>query len=152
MDVWRLSRRRHAAFDGEGARRYGGRWNPPGTSVVYTSATFSLAALEMFVRLDAEDAADDLVATAAEIPDDLDVTALAVVGLPKGWRSVPYAEEARSLGGVWIAGLATAVLSVPSAVIPQERNYILNTTHPDFARITLATPQPFSFDPRMWKA
>ena len=151
MRVWRLCRRGHARFDGEGARRYGGRWNPPGTAVVYTSATLSLAALELFVRLDPEEEPDDLVAIPVEVPDSVRVTALELAGLPEDWRLIPPSEETRSLGADWIGGLATALLSVPSAVIPQERNYLVNPAHPDFAQVALAAPQPFTFDPRMWK-
>ena len=68
MRVWRLCRRAHAAPDGEGARRYGGRWNQRGTALVYTSASASLAALEYFVHLDPEDAPPDLILVPGDIP------------------------------------------------------------------------------------
>lgn len=151
MRVWRLCRKGHAAFDGEGARRYGGRWNPPGTAVVYTAATLSLAVLELFVRLEAEDRPDDLVTIAADIPNTLRVHALEVADLPEGWRSIPAPEELRSLGAAWAASLDTAVFAVPSALVPQERNYILNPAHRDFTHIVVGAPESFTFDPRMWK-
>jgi RES domain-containing protein len=151
--VWRITSARFAdsAFDGEGARRYGGRWNHPGTALVYCSATLSLAALEYFVHLEPELAPDGLVAVAAEIPAAVAVELLEVAVLPADWRAYPAPDRLRDLGSGWVRGGRTAVLSVPSSVIPHERNLLLNPAHPDFARIRRRDAEPFSFDPRMWK-
>lgn len=153
LRVWRLCRRRYAAhaFDGEGARLYGGRWNTPGVAVVYTSATVSLAALEAFVHVDGEDAPADLVVIPVEIPDALAVREIAPGELPRNWRTTPAPPALQRLGNDWARALETPLLSVPSAVVPQERNYILNPTHPDVSRLKIGTPEPFSFDPRLWK-
>lgn len=151
MRVWRLCTRRHAAFDGEGARRHGGRWNPPGVAVVYTSATISLAALELFVHFDAEDRPQDLVVLPADLPDDLPMRVLDIADLPKAWRAMPAPPTLAALGAQWLAKGETAVLAAPSAIVPYERNYLLNPAHPDFARIARGRPESFSFDPRMWK-
>lgn len=150
--VWRLCKRRYAAsaFDGEGARRYGGRWNPPGLRVVYTSETISLAALEALVHVDPPEAPEDLVVTSVDIPDDIGVTDLAARMLPRTWRSTPAPERLQQLGASWVRAARTAVLSVPSVVVPQERNYLLNPAHPDFARIQIGRPKPFSIDPRLY--
>jgi RES domain-containing protein len=152
LRVWRLCKRRHAAFDGEGARLAGGRWNRKGTAVVYTSATRSLAAQELFVHLAFEEAPADLVAASAEIPDDLTITALRIADLPKGWRRFPGPESLADLGTNWVESNESAVLEVPSAVIPQESNYLLNPRHPDFHRIRVRQPEAFTYDPRMWKS
>ncbi len=149
MRVWRLCRRKHAAFDGEGARLAGGRWNRKGTAVVYVSETLSLAALEYLVHLDIALAPDDLVAAPAEIPDALPVTRLEAADLPRGWRRYPAPEALGELGTAWASARRTAVLSVPSAVVPQERNLILNPAHPDFPKIRPHPPERFSFDPRL---
>lgn len=151
--VWRLCRRRYAAraFDGEGARLYGGRWNTPGVAVVYASATVSLAALEAFVHLDGEDAPADLVVIPVEIPDALAVRELTPDELPRNWRATPAPAALQQLGNKWARAIETLVLLVPSAVVPQEQNYILNPAHPDASRLKIGTPEPFSFDPRMWK-
>jgi RES domain-containing protein len=151
--VWRITSARYAShpFDGEGARLYGGRWNHPGTAMVYCSATLSLAALEYFVHLEPDLAPPDLVAAAAELPPGLAVESLEVEALPGDWREYPGPERLRDLGSGWIRSGRTAVLQVPSSVIPHEMNVLLNPAHPDFARIRLRDAEPFSFDPRMWR-
>lgn len=153
MRVWRIIPKLHLsrAFDGEGARRFGGRWNRLGTRVVYTSATLSLAALEFFVNLDRDTEPDQLVALSADIPDDVRIECLNVSNLPKHWRSYPVPEALQDVGTAWVARASTAVLAVPSAVIPDERNYLLNPAHPHFKRVHLNKPEEFRFDLRMWK-
>jgi len=128
--VFRLGSSRHPANDGIGASLYGGRWNHKGTAVIYTAESRSLCALEILAN--ADELADDYVATPIEMPDELDIT--------------------RDIGTNWQKALATAVLSVPSAVIPRERNYILNPAHPDFNRIRFSSPEPFYFDDRLGRA
>jgi RES domain-containing protein len=119
--------------------------------MVYTSGSLSLAALEYFVNLDPDLLPPDLVAIPADIPDDLRMRQITVRDLPRNWRDAPAAEGLRDLGTAWVSRGATAVLAVPSAVIPKERNYLLNPGHPDFRRIRIGGAEPFRFDPRMWK-
>jgi RES domain-containing protein len=152
MRLWRLCRRRHAAFDGEGARLEGGRWNRPGSAVVYTSATLSLAVVELLVHVDPEQAPADLVALAADVPDDLPVQTVAVRDLPASWRRHPAPPALAEIGARWLRRKAAAVLSVPSAVVPEERNFLLDPAHADFARIRVAAPAPFRLDPRFGPA
>jgi RES domain-containing protein len=151
--AWRITTARwgHRMFDGEGARLYGGRWNPRGIPVVYASETLSLAALEYFVHLEPELAPPGLLCAAAEIPSGLRSQTLAPAELPAGWREYPAGEPLQELGAAWVREGRSAVLYVPSAVIPHERNVLLNPAHPDFRRLRLRPPEPFSFDPRMWK-
>jgi RES domain-containing protein len=120
-------------------------------AVVYTSATLSLAALEYFVHLDPIDAPRDLVAVPAEIPDAVARTEIRAETLPASWRGYPAPEPLAELGTAWARAKTTAVLVVPSALVPQERNLLLNPAHADFRRIRPAKPEPFSFDPRMWR-
>jgi RES domain-containing protein len=150
MRVWRLCRRPHARFDGEGARRFGGRWNLRGTAVVYTSATASLAVLEYLVNLEPEDAPADLVLVPADLPDALAVD-VPLERLPADWRTAPAPEALARIGTEWARAGRSAVLSVPSAILPVERNYLLDPAHRDFAAIVVGRPQPFSLDPRTWK-
>ena len=119
--------------------------------MVYAAATLCLAALERFVGMDAEDEMEQLVEIALDIPDDLATIAVAVSALPKDWRATPPPADLAHIGDEWVKGRRAAVLSVPSVVIPQERNYVMNPRHPGFGRIRPAPPEAFSYDPRMWK-
>jgi RES domain-containing protein len=150
--IWRITSARHArrAFDGEGARLYGGRWNHAGVAIVYCSETLSLAALEYFVHLE-PDLASDLLSVAAELPSGLSQESLRIEDLPADWRSYPAPERLKDMGTKWARANRTAVLFVPSAVIPQEQNVLVNPGHPEFSSIRLRRALPFSFDPRMWK-
>ena len=151
MQVWRICRKKYAAFNGEGSRIAGGRWNRRGTAVVYTSATLSLAVLEYFVNLPRSAAPPDLVAISADVPADLPLTTLGEGELPRGWRRYPALEELADIGTRWAEERATPVLAVPSAVVPREKNYLLNPGHPLFAKIRVGKPESLSLDPRMWK-
>ena len=103
------------------------------------------------MHLDPALAPDDLVAVAADIPDEVGRSRLAPGDLPRAWRRHPPPEALTDLGARWARGMRTAVLVVPSAIIPAEQNYLINPRHPDAARIRRATPEAFRFDPRMWK-
>lgn len=151
MRVWRICSRKHQRFDGEGARRYGGRWNHTGTFVVYTSGPLSLAALELFVHMDIDTAPGDLVAIQVDIPDTLTIETIKIESLPRDWRRYPGGEALKDIGTAWASKASTAILAVPSAVIPEERNYLLNPAHRDFKRIRLRKPVVFRFDAGMWK-
>ena len=148
MRVFRISRKAHAAFDGEGARLYGGRWNRRGTAVVYASESLALAALELLVHAEASLLPEDLVAVAAEVPDALEVESVALRELPRNWRLHPAPEILAERGTEWAKSTRTAVLAVPSALVPSERNFLLNPEHPDFRRIRVARPEPFEMDAR----
>ena len=149
--VWRVVPAGHQAFDGEGTRPFGSRWVPKGLPAIYTSSTLSLAALEFFVHTDPDLLPAHLVAISADVPDDSIVREIALSGLPRTWRKIPAPAELQALGRSWIVAGKTMVLSVPSVVVPVERNYVLNPAHPEFHRIHTGEAQDFSFDPRMWK-
>lgn len=134
-----MTKRRTAAFDGEGARRYGGRWNHLGVPAVYTAAHLSLAVLEVLVHVTlSEDLPTDLVAIPADLPDDLLIEHVRVGDLPRDWRRTPAPAALADRGTAWLSAARTAVLAVPSAVVPPETNYILNPAHPDFRRIIVS--------------
>lgn len=119
--------------------------------MVYTASTLSLAALELFVNLDPEDLPPNLVSIFASVPDNLPIAEIQSNSLPRNWRTYPAPPALQKVGGDWIAKGRIAILSVPSAVIPEDRNYLLNPAHPDFKRIEIGEPKPFRFDPRMWR-
>ena len=109
MRVWRVVLAGHQALDGEGTRRFGSRWVPKGLPAVYTSATLSLAALELFVHTDPDLAPADLLAISADNPDDLIVHELALSDLPGTWREIPAPAELQELGRSWAhAGFRTS--------------------------------------------
>lgn len=87
----------------------------------------------------------------ADIPDEVSRREIAAATLPPTWRRYPGPGHLADLGTAWVRAGTTAVLVVPSAIVPQERNVLLNPGHRDFRGIRLGTPEPFSFDPRMWK-
>lgn len=148
MWVWRLAKASRPAFEGEGARLYGGRWNHPGVAVVYAAESVSLAVLEFFVHLDARDS-PDLVVVGAEVPGGVKVRAVDRGTLPPDWRRTPAPAFLADLGTAWAREGVTAVLAVPSAIVPRETNYLLNPAHADFARIRVGKPEAFSLDPRI---
>lgn len=141
-----------AAFSGEGARLYQGRWNPAGVRMVYTSTSLALAAMEFFVHLDPSASPDDLVSVSATLPPNkIKVERLAVSDLPKDWRRTDN-PALQTIGAKWIESARSVALEVPSAAVEGEWNVLLNPAHPQFKRIVVAVPKPFHFDSRMFKA
>ena len=149
--VWRLVTARFAksAFSGDGARLYGGRWNRKGVPLVYTAATQSLAMLEMLVQDEPPRAR--YVMIEARIPSGMKIERIRVEDLPTDWRSIAAREQLQAIGTEWARKRSTAVLAVPSAVIPSETNYLLNSLHPDFRRIRIGKPERFETDLRLIK-
>lgn len=147
--VWRITTARFAAgaFTGEGARRYGGRWNPQGGEMVYTAQSPALALLELMVQDDPLRA--NYVLLPATVPDDVVCSTLSPADLPPDWRSLGQRPRLQALGLQWLQQGRGAVLQVPSAVLPAESNLLLNPRHPDFARITVGAPQSLAVDARL---
>lgn len=148
--AWRIVKTRHArrAFTGEGAREYGGRWTGKGVAAVYTSATQSLALLEVLVHLGS--AAP--LASYTTIPVDFDEALVwrpRPRDLPEGWRVIPAPAAVRSFGDAWVQSGRSAVLAVPSAVVPAETNYVMNPAHPRFGEIRIGKAEPFAVDVRL---
>lgn len=104
--------------------------------------------LEFFVHLDPDDP-PNLVAIGAEISDDVGIERVGRTALPADWRVTPAPAALADLGMAWVRKRASAVLAVPSVIVPSETNYLLNPAHPHFARIWIGKPEPFSLDPRM---
>jgi RES domain-containing protein len=149
--VWRIATAAHAACDDEGARRHESRWTPRGIPAVFTSARLSLAALERFVHTDSDLEPVDLVAIPIDISENIPIEAVHLEELSSDWRSFPAPPGLAAIGEQWFRASRTAVLSVPSVVIPHERNFVLNPAHREFAQLSIGRSEPFSFDPRMWK-
>jgi RES domain-containing protein len=151
IPAFRLCKTRHlkTACSGEGARLYGGRWNSPGNSVVYTSSSLSLATLEVLVHLEDPEVFARLFSwIPIEIPPGL-VERVDVDGLPAGWKTLEPGRASQAIGDKWATSFRSAVLAVPSVVTPGEWNYLLNPSHPAFPDIRQGSPRPFAPDPRL---
>jgi RES domain-containing protein len=135
---------------GEGSRLYGTRWTGPGKAIVSTSSTLSLSALEYLVHLDVDLASDDLVSVEIHIADGAAVRFVHVGTLRKKWRVYPAPAELADLGDAWHEDGKELMLSVPSAVIPHERNMLINPAQREFAKsVRIQSVHPFSFDERL---
>ena len=148
--AWRILKKRHEkrAFDGEGARLYGGRWNSPGIPAVYASESRALATLEVLAGLQMNSPLPGYVLIPAEFDEAL-VEVIELNEVPADWRQHPPAPSTQRLGDDWISRGESAVLQVPSALVPKESNFVLNPRHPDFSAIHVGEPELLSLDPRL---
>ena len=148
MIVWRLCQAGHAALDGEGAFLYGGRWNAPGTRLVYTSRHLSLAILEILVHTGPDTLPDGLFKLEISIPEDIRRETRAASDLPARWAD-GTTRDAQSVGDRWVAGARSAALQLPSAIVPEEENVLINPRHADARRIAVISQAPLRLDPRL---
>jgi RES domain-containing protein len=148
--LWRIIQRKYApeAFSGEGSAKYGARWNQKGTAVVYCSESVSLAQLEVLVRTQQAKDLALYVLIEARVPEEL-IKTLPDEDLPDDWNALPESNSTRELGSKWATDKRSAILGVPSVVIPSEFNFLLNPEHPDFLKIEIGTPKPVGWDPRL---
>jgi len=151
MRIWRICREPYAAFSGEGARRFGGRWNSRGVPMVYCSSSLALAAIELFVHLEPGQTPGDLVYLSAELPDGESAHALQSADLPPNWWTDNALAATRELGDAWIGSRSSLALRVPSVPIRAEWNVLVNPLHPRVGELRIDSPQPFIFDARMFR-
>jgi RES domain-containing protein len=149
--VYRLVNARHArdAVSGEGARLYGGRWNPPGFPVLYASHSRALAVLETFVHLALE--ARELRFLLYELTLPKDAHVRKYEGPESIWRRPGSPHTTQNAGHEWLVEGHALALVVPSVIVPRETNVVMNTRHPQFKRLQISKPEPFSLDERLWK-
>ena len=153
ITAWRLIKSRHAAtaFDGEGARLHGGRWNSPGTRVAYASDSIALAALEVLAQLQSTAVLQAYSVVSLSFPDE-SVELLAPSSLPARWRRFPSPPENQAIGDRWVAEGRSLILQVPSAIIPSATNFLINPSHPEFGKVVVGRPERFAFDPRLLRS
>ena len=151
MRVWRLCSARHAGdpLGGRGGLIASGRWHRRGMRVVYTSSSLALAVLESVVNAGRDSLPEDLIRIEIEIPDRLTIERVRLADLPPHWRTYPAPPELAALGETWAREMRTPVLEVPSAVVPEECNFLLNPAHPSASEIEVVTARSFVFDPRL---
>ncbi len=151
MRIYRLIKAKYAdnPLDPQGAKLYGGRWNSKGIPAVYASDSIALAALEKLVHLHHNDALNYFVLCEIPLKDDAIMT-LAEDTLPKDWRDDPLPSSTMAIGDEWLTSGKSLVLAVPSTVVPQQFNLIINPNHPDFGKLRKSmTIEPFIFDCRL---
>jgi RES domain-containing protein len=148
--LWRLSAATYTAtaFSGKGAEAVGARWSPPGIRVAYCSESRALAVVEVLASVEEADRLTGIewrlvpariTSDCVEKPDRF----------PENWRQYPHPQQTQKIGAEWVQSLRSVALRVPSAIVPGEFNYLLNPAHPQFAKVKVGKPEPFSFDPRL---
>lgn len=156
--LWRIGTRTeaHAADDlaGEGARLWGGRWNRTGESVTYTACSISLAVLETLAHQGESGPAIDAFLVRIDVPADVwkKRRVVRLEDLPANWADALPQESTLDLGGQWLAGADSALLAVPSVIVPEETNVLINPRHPAAARLAAHIARPFVFDLRLGSA
>lgn len=150
LAVWRIVKKKHKdrAFDGEGARLYGGRWNNPGRRMIYTAESISLALLELLVHIENNSLLSEYTVIPVSIHESM-ISELNKSVLPDNWMEHPGPYELRKIGDNWLEALQTPVLKVPSAIVTQEWNYLINPEHPEFKSLKIGTAVPFKIDLRL---
>lgn len=151
MIVFRLSKSKFANdLSGKGAEKSGGRWNSRGTAMIYTSASRALCATEIAVHTPLGNVPLDYKLISIEIPEDLYILELTSENLPPAWKLLPYTHETQTIGDKFIADGIYAVLKVPSAVVQDEYNYLINPALIGLQQIIIKSIEPFNFDERLF--
>jgi len=147
--TWRIVRPAYAdnPLSGEGAAQAGTRWNSVGIRMGYASTSRPLAVLEMLVHMVKNRPPQHAVLVPIEIPDHLIAE---VPELPEGWNAYPHRAESREVGDQWIAEGKSLAMFVPSAIIPAERNILINPNHVRFGEIRLGEAEPHALDRRLF--
>ena len=150
--AWRIIKPQFkgTAFNGEGARLYGGRWNSKGIAMVYTAGTLSLAALELLVNLHSWQILNNYICIPIEFDSKL-ILRLEKKNLPDDWNIDPAPISTKKVGNHWAEKMKSVILEVPSAIIKEESNFLLNPLHPEFNKIKIGKAKKFDFDHRLIK-
>lgn len=149
MTLYRFASKAYSnSLDGEGARLKGGRWNSRGVPVVYSSTTISLSLLELFIHSASYDEISSNILVRIHIPDSLSHPP-AVLKLKNGWQhDTGYTQF---IGTEFLISRSSLLLQVPSAIIPEENNVLINPLHPDMKKVKITAAAPFHFDSRLFK-
>lgn len=151
MRVWRICRKPYVAdaLAGRSGLFTSGRWHSKGRRVVYTSGSRALAALEVLVHVDRDMVPSDLVQLEIDVPDELNILRIRIGELPKNWKSYPAPPALQRRGDEWLLDGSAPVLQVPSAVIPEEFNMLLNPQHADARKLKIVSTRNFAYDSRL---
>lgn len=136
-------------LSGAGPRLYGGRWNPKGVSVIYTSESRALAVLEFYVHLSRSVILPGLSIVSIEIPGSVSRKEIAMSDLPKNWRTYPAPPELAAIGAEWVRSRESLLLHVPSAIMPPERNILINPVHSEMRKVRIIEIEEYGLDQRL---
>lgn len=151
MIVFRLSKSKFANdLSGKGAEKSGGRWNSKGKALVYTSASRALCTAEIAVHTPLGNLPTDYKIITIEIPVEVMIRELRADELPPDWKSIPHAHSTQVIGDSFVSEGIFAVLKVPSVVVQDEFNYLVNPLHPDSQKVKIIAIEPFNFDERLF--
>lgn len=137
------------AFNGEGARRYGGRWNSKGTRIIYTAGSLSLAILEILVHIEDYSIISGLYSAIPVEFDESLVQKLDPMKVPPGWDGPEPIAATQIVGDTWIKNSSSVLLEVPSAVVTLESNFLINPVHEDFEYVKIGEGNPLNIDERL---
>jgi len=153
MIVFRIEREKYleTTLTGIGASMSEGyRWNSLNTRMIYTAESRALATLEISVHLDlSEDLPEDRLFVEILIPDDIIIQEVKLEDLPEDWSAKPPTLITQKIGDDFVNYNEAAILKVPSSIIPQEYNYLINISHPDSSKIKVLNYTKMKFDPRL---
>jgi RES domain-containing protein len=150
MMLFRIAKTAYARdLSGSGPKLYGGRWNPKGISVIYTSENRSLAALEFYVHLSRAIILPGFSLVSIEIPETVSRKEVALEELPRGWRSYPAPPELAVMGAAWVRSKESLLLRVPSSVMPPEGNVLINPAHPEMSHVRIIAVVEYTLDQRL---
>ena len=147
MDVYRITLAKWA--DKLVASGRAARWNSADRFVIYSASSRALACLENVVHRTGRGLQADFRAICIHFPDTLPITTIPLETLPPNWSDYENHSVCQPLGDAWLDSRATAILRVPSAIVPAEVNYLFNPQHPDFLQIAIHSVEPFHFDNRI---
>lgn len=149
MKLYRLCSKKYADdISGTGAALYGGRWNPRGVPMLYTSESISLALLENLVHVNPIHFPElDLITF--EVPDD-EISNLNTANLPSNWKQYPAPTSLAEIGREWAISNESVALCVPSAIVPDSNNYLFNCQHPNYSDVKKICKEDFVFDRRLY--
>jgi RES domain-containing protein len=150
MVVYRISKKRFITdLSGLGAKLYGGRWNPKGVSLMYTSESRALAILEYYVHADRAFLPTDVAIASIHIPDDTSRKEILIGDLPLDWREYPASAQLAGIGEEWSKSGESLLLFIPSVVVPKERNVLINPGHSHIKEVAIIDVEDYSFDERL---
>ena len=151
MIVYRLAKTKYINdLSGQGAKLHGTRWSPPGIPVVYAAESRALAALEFYVHVESAVPPHASIAT-IEAPDGCGIAVLNISSLPKSWRNLPPPLKLQKFGAAWFASSSELLLKVPSVLVPNEYNYLINPVHADSKHFKILQIEKYLFDQRLKK-